>query len=368
MLIKMNKSNLKKLFVTIMVFMMVFSVSSVTFAATPINFLGAYLTTINLQDQTSSIGILPTGSTIDNTSVSPGQQSIDILTDKNIVAETIIDQNKGCIKLKDLSTGLYVSISVYRLGDGSNIDVYRDHIFFDANLVGGHDYQIQIDGGLIANNGLTLGTTKYINFTVAPVTPVAPSVTADDANNKINAIDKTMEFIVDNAAGYTQYNGANLPDLSGEHTVLVRVAAEAHNPAGPATTLTFTKDPVTPVVPAVPAVTADNTANKVTGMAAGMEYNLDGAGYVAYDATTFNSIDFSGNHTLLVRVAAEGINPAGQAKTLTFTTNPVTPVAVTVSQLPKTGSPIDFFTLIFAGISLIAAGAFLSFKKRKDNI
>ena len=58
-------------------------------------------------------------------------------------------------------------------------------------------------------------------------------------------------------------------------------------------------------------------------MAAGMEYNLDSAGYVAYNATTFAGLDFAGNHTLVVRVAASGINPASNEVTLTFTVNPV---------------------------------------------
>ena len=84
-------------------------------------------------------------------------------------------------------------------------------------------------------------------------------------------------------------------------------------------------------VPAAPAVTANDVTNTVTGMAAGMEYNLDGAGYVAYNAATFNAISFAGNHSLLVRVAAAGINPAGLVTTLTFTTNPVTPAAPLVT-------------------------------------
>ncbi|PRR83033.1 glycoside hydrolase family 32 protein [Clostridium vincentii] len=73
------------------------------------------------------------------------------------------------------------------------------------------------------------------------------------------------------------------------------------------------------VRPAVPIVTINDVANTVTGMATGMEYNLDNAGYVAYVEGVFNAIDFSGDHTLLVRVAAEGINPAGVDITLTFT-------------------------------------------------
>ncbi|HAN10768.1 MAG TPA: hypothetical protein DCP90_09195 [Clostridiales bacterium] len=79
---------------------------------------------------------------------------------------------------------------------------------------------------------------------------------------------------------------------------------------------------VEPVTPAAPAVTNDDTANTVTGMTTAMEYKLDAAGYVVYEAVAFGLLDFSGDHTLLVRVAAEGINPFGPDTTLTFTTNP----------------------------------------------
>lgn len=74
-----------------------------------------------------------------------------------------------------------------------------------------------------------------------------------------------------------------------------------------------------PVTPTAPLVTSDDALNTVAGMEAGMEYNLDGAGYVAYIQATFNAINFAGNHTLLVRVSAAGINPPSADTTLTFT-------------------------------------------------
>ncbi|MEK5447725.1 S-layer homology domain-containing protein [Paenibacillus sp. FSL R7-0331] len=73
------------------------------------------------------------------------------------------------------------------------------------------------------------------------VTPSAPAVTADDQNNVIIGLDTSMEFSVDDQP-YVKYDGTNLPDLSGEHTVKVRVAASGSVPAGPSATLTFTAD------------------------------------------------------------------------------------------------------------------------------
>ena len=133
-----------------------------------------------------------------------------------------------------------------------------------------------------------------------------------------------MEYNLDNA-GYVAYDSVTFAglNLAGNHTLLVRVAAEGINPAGPDTTVTFTTNPVTP---AAPSVTRDDTANTVAGMAVGMEYNLDNAGYVAYDSVTFAGLNLAGNHTILVRVAAEGINPASSAVTLTFAVNPVATV------------------------------------------
>ncbi len=76
--------------------------------------------------------------------------------------------------------------------------------------------------------------------------------------------------------------------------------------------------------PAAPDVSANDTTNTVSGMNSTLEYNLDNAGYLPYgNGIIFNALDLSGNHTLLVRVAATGSTPADDVTTLTFTTNPV---------------------------------------------
>ncbi|WP_138756167.1 S-layer homology domain-containing protein [Paenibacillus sinopodophylli] len=69
--------------------------------------------------------------------------------------------------------------------------------------------------------------------------PAAPNVSAEDASNVMIGLDTTMEFSVDGGA-YVRYDGTNMPQLSGEHTVQVRVAASGSVPAGPSTTLIFT--------------------------------------------------------------------------------------------------------------------------------
>jgi len=73
--------------------------------------------------------------------------------------------------------------------------------------------------------------------------------------------------------------------------------------------------------PSAPAVTSNDTTNTVSGMAIGMEYGLDGDAYVAYDQVTFDALDLSGAHTLLVRIAAQGVNPPSAPTELSFTPN-----------------------------------------------
>lgn len=97
------------------------------------------------------------------------------------------------------------------------------------------------------------------------------------------------------------------------------------------------------VMPGSSGVTNDDTANTVTGMATGMEYNLDNAtNYTAYDVLTFPT-DFSGDHTLLVRIAAVGLNPAGADTVLTFTTNPTPATTTSGSGSSHRGSSDGYF-------------------------
>ncbi|WP_434749088.1 S-layer homology domain-containing protein [Paenibacillus amylolyticus] len=88
--------------------------------------------------------------------------------------------------------------------------------------------------------------------------PAEPNVTADDHNNTIIGLDITMEYKIDNGA-YTRFDGSNTPDLSGEHTVKVRVAANGSVPAGTEKTLHFTANLATDL--SVVAVDPDGITN-----------------------------------------------------------------------------------------------------------
>jgi hypothetical protein len=70
-----------------------------------------------------------------------------------------------------------------------------------------------------------------------PITPPAPTVSADDTNNTINGWDaQTMELSLNSGATWE----TTLPDLSGNVSAQVRVKAQGINPASPVTPLTFT--------------------------------------------------------------------------------------------------------------------------------
>ncbi|WCN36581.1 S-layer homology domain-containing protein [Aneurinibacillus uraniidurans] len=86
--------------------------------------------------------------------------------------------------------------------------------------------------------------TSLTNSITLVSPPGAPQVTADDLNNVITGLTTAMEFSVDGGA-YVQYTGSNHPDLSGDRTVRVRVAANAVTgaPTGADTIITFTTNP-----------------------------------------------------------------------------------------------------------------------------
>lgn len=156
-----------------------------------------------------------------------------------------------------------------------------------------------------------------LKFTINPVKPDAPKVTADDNNNRINGIDGTMEYSIDGQP-YVEYNASRLPDLSGDKTVKVRIMTKDTNPASDDAVLRFTTNPVKPDAP---KVTADDIDNRINGIDDTMEYSINGQPYVPYSAST--PIGLSGDKSVRVRVKVNGINPPSDDTVLTFTINPV---------------------------------------------
>ena len=258
---------------------------------------------------------LPAGSTIDATTA-------DITTPLGAVVTGIASVTRNA--------GAFANTGQFLLSANSNLITRPSQIVQPA--VGFTDtYVVTINnqggGTTVATIVVSHGSVKIdsitINHQIAPVTPEAPAVTADDTANTVSGFNaSTMEVALstDGGASYGAY-GALPADLSGDKKLHVRVKAAGINPAGADTTLSFTTNPVTPEAP---AVTADDTANTVSGFnASTMEVALStdgGANYGAYGALP---ADLSGDKMLRVRVKAAGINPAGADTTLSFTTNPV---------------------------------------------
>ncbi|QUL55719.1 S-layer homology domain-containing protein [Paenibacillus tritici] len=150
------------------------------------------------------------------------------------------------------------------------------------------------------------------------VIPSAPEVAADDQSNTIIGLNTSMEFAVDDGP-YVRYDGTNLPDLGGEHTVKVRVAASGSVPAGPATMLTFTTNVLIPaedlsVSASDPGGAANNGYTLISVTPAPAEghkllYKNFGPGSVSVP----NAGDLLSGYTL---VGSEGLIPAADGDTI----------------------------------------------------
>ncbi|WP_162463217.1 S-layer homology domain-containing protein [Paenibacillus psychroresistens] len=92
---------------------------------------------------------------------------------------------------------------------------------------------------------------------------------------------------------------------------------------------------------AAPSVTLNDVTNIVTGLTTAMEYKLDSAEYIMYDAAVFNALNLSGSHTLLVRIPANVITgtPAGFVTKLIFTSTPTSPTQAPTSVPTPTPTP-----------------------------
>ncbi|QGR00017.1 DUF4430 domain-containing protein [Paenibacillus psychroresistens] len=227
--------------------------------------------------------------------------------------------------LTNVVAGLTTSME-YKL-DSAAFVIYDEAVFNTIDLNGRHTILVRIPAD--ENTGAPAGLSAILTFTEIPVAPAAPNVTLNDLTNVVTGLTITMEYKLD-SADYVMYNAAlfNTIDLSDNHTLLVRIPADENTgaPAGLNATLIFTP---TPIAPAAPNVTLNDITNIVTGITTEMEYKLDSADYVIYNAAVFNSIDLSGSHTMLVRIPANENTgaPAGHEATLIFRPTPAGPIA-----------------------------------------
>lgn len=197
-----------------------------------------------------------------------------------------------------------------------------------VGINGGMEYNIDATGWVdqnvtpftpLAGNhsvDVRLKATQYTN--ASPVTiltftansnPAAPNVSANDDGNLIVGLTSAMEYTID---GGSWIDGSVTPNLDGVHVVHVRLKAHDTTPVSNVTEIYFTFNP-----PAAPNVSANDVTNAIVGLTGLMEYRVNGGIWV--DGST--SVDLSGNKTVEVRVKSVGQVPAGNIKSLSFTSS-----------------------------------------------
>jgi NPCBM-associated, NEW3 domain of alpha-galactosidase./BNR/Asp-box repeat. len=169
-------------------------------------------------------------------------------------------------------------------------------------------------------------------------TPAAPNVTADDVNNVLVGANDTMEFSIDGGSTWTPYNGSNLPNLTGNVTVQIRVMAGAGAPVGNITTVIFTG-----------TAAADDANNVLVNADSTMEYSTNGGvTWIIYDPG--NVPTFSGGTTVLIR------KRAGEAVNINFAAYSVTGSAISVvsgTAISVTGSAVSVSGSAISGSAIV---------------
>ncbi|WP_338633129.1 Exoglucanase B precursor [Sporomusa ovata DSM 2662] len=210
-----SKSKVLSLFL-ILTFVLSFTIAPV-FAATdgtagakPLDFVGAYLTTITGTTSTTGESI------IDSTTV-PLRPTIKVLVDKNIVTDTVWPNNQTCFTLQDAS-GTNVPINVTMIPDTVNFSERNNAFISPLNdLVAGKSYRLIVSGNLTAKTGVKMKYDKVVNFTTlgatdttAPVWASGSSLTASNVTQ--TGVTLNWTAATDNKAvtSYKVYNGTTL--------------------------------------------------------------------------------------------------------------------------------------------------------------
>lgn len=132
---------------------------------------------------------------------------------------------------------------------------------------------------------------------------------------------------------------------------------------------------------AAPVVTVDDVHDTLKNMDSTMEYSIDGGDWISYDPASI--LNLSGNHTVQIRVKADGSVPAGDITTVYFTSGGNDLGAVPGNSgsagkgrdnLPKTGDDgtskhvnmAALFSLV--SMCLMALSISLSKRKKKEDI
>jgi|GEM_PF-900398 len=159
----------------------------------------------------------------------------------------------------------------------------------------------------------------------APAAPTGVSFSFSGANaGKLIGSTTLMEYSVDGGSTYypvTLAGGAvpsaQLSAINGSDDLLIRLKKTASKPAGVTLAIDILEGPAAP-----DTLVSDDTANTLSGIAAGMEFSKD-SGITWTKYTGANLPALNGTLDLLVRLQASGMTAPGESALLVFTaTNP----------------------------------------------
>ncbi len=165
-------------------------------------------------------------------------------------------------------------------------------------------------GNNLAGEITTIVFTENI---IPPVIPAAPSVTVNDATNKIVGADATMEYFVGTATSeaiWISYDPTNEPVFAGNLTVKIRKKASGTNSAGKITTITFTET----VIPYTPSTPAASTEVEKIAVDVKLGETEDTASNITIERTTDSTGKKSDKVTYQSQKAEDTVNKLKEAK------------------------------------------------------
>jgi len=168
-----------------------------------------------------------------------------------------------------------------------------------------------IPSGTSTKLGQVKGSPQTVTI-LGNAVPPAPNVSADDVNNIIVGIDNTMEYRLstESDSQYKRYTSVNPPNLIGNVTILVRLAATSSYPASTPKTLVFTLNPV--------VLTSLAITTQATKLSYNMGETLDLSGLVVTGTYSDNTTKVISNDDINVTGFNSATPVTSQTLTITY--------------------------------------------------
>ena len=184
------------------------------------------------------------------------------------------------------------------------------------------------------------GEDRVIDIQIGPDLPDA--ILGDDAANTISGVVMGMEFSIDGGSTWTKYSGTNLPPLSGNVNLWLRLSAAGTTEAGRAAAFAFTAtNPALSITAAHNGITEGAESGKIitvtltngsfvttlataeiqlTGLPAGVSKGAvtrKSAGMLTIALSGNSTADYGSNQTITVSIGKGQVSPAQPANLTT---------------------------------------------------